>query len=405
MDAKLGFVRYNKDDLMKNTNDLFKKQFGDDIDLSDGSNVGALANIFTDVRDNIDQEEQAVHDSFLLLKSTGQDLDDIASEEGVYRKIATNSTVQLLITAYINPDSPTVITTDDGEYSTADGQIFRITDDVTINQQATGANGQPMADDDGNPLGQATITATSEDTGAIQNVAPNSIINPEQAIDGFVSVTNPQKAVGGLDVETDNAFKTRALANRLAKVNGTQDGITNALRNLDDVRDARVISNRSLDADKYGNPGKSTHAYVLGGSPDEIADTLYHTCDATTNYIGKISGTAHSIDGSDITINYDNAPQALVYVKINVKTDPTTFDVDYGTQQIKNAINAYFDALTMGDEVNFTKLYAPIYNVNGVVDAAIELGKDSADNVKPNQSITVGDMEVPVVAHIDVGVE
>lgn len=404
IDTKLGYVKYDKDQLLDQVKQYFITNFGSDINLDDGSNAGAIANILAEVEDTIDSIGQGIRDSGLLLKSTGQAIDDIGANEGIYRKIATNSSVTLLITAYINPNSPVIIDTDNGEYSTADGQIFRITDDVTISQQATTSNGQPMVDDDGNPLGQVSVTAVSEDTGVSQNVAPNSIVNAEQSVDGFYSVTNPDKAQGGIDVETDDKLKARIMANRQAKPNGTQDGLTTAIKNIPDVKDARVVTNTSNQADAFGNPAYSIHAYVLGGQPNEIAQAIYDNAALDTNFAGSKSGNATDVSGKQYSIAYDAAPQALIYIKVAVKADATSFNNDYGIQQIKDSINQYFDGLSMGDSVNFTKLFSPIYAVSGVNDAEISMGRDSASNVQPNQSITVNNMEVPVVANIDVEV-
>lgn len=404
IDNKLGYVKPDMDDILNDVKQYFISQFGSDINLDDGSNAGALANIMAQYENTFESTAQALRDSYLLWKSSGQATDDIGADEGVYRKVATSASTTLLITAYVDPNSPTIIDPDNGEYSTADGQIFRITDTVTISAQANKADGTPLTDDDGNPLGTATVTAVSEDTGSSQNVAPNSIVNPEQSVDGFYSVTNVNKALGGIDVEPDDKLKARIFANRTAKPNGTQDGLTTALRNIADVKDARVIPNRSTSADAFGNPGKSTHAYVLGGQPNEIAQTLFDNAVLDTNYIGSQSGTAYDVSGKAYTINYDNAPQALVYIKVSIKTDPTSFNVEYGTQQIKDSINTYFDSLSMGNSVNFTKLFSPIYAVSGIIDADISMGRDNVVNIKPNQSITVSDMEVPVVADIDVEV-
>lgn len=405
MDSKQGYIRSDKDELKDQVKQYFINEFGSDINLDDGSNAGSLANILTQVMDTVDELGQGLRDSFLLLKSSGKALDDRGADDSIYRKVATNSNVQLKITGYVNSDIITQITTDQGEFSTADGQVFRITDDVTINSQTKDDNGQPLVDEDGNPLGVAYVNAVSEDTGSSQNVAPNTIVNPEQSVDGFYSVTNPAKAQGGLDVESDAKYRQRIFDNRLAKPNGTEDGLTTALRNIADVKDARVIGNRNMTTDSYGNPAKSTHAYVLGGQPNEIAQALLDNSVLDSNFVGNQSGTAVDVAGKSYTIRYDNAPQALIYVKVNVKTIPNEFNSDYGTQQIKDAVNDYFDSLTMGDSVNFTKLFKPIYSVAGIEDADIAMGRDSKDNIKSNNSIEIGDMEVPVVADIDVEVD
>ncbi|UQS85794.1 baseplate J/gp47 family protein (plasmid) [Apilactobacillus apisilvae] len=325
-----------------------------------------------------------------MLKAKGSQLDDIGADENIFRKPATNAYVELQIKAYVDVNSPTVITTDDGEFSTADGHIFKILDDVTISS----ADSQ---DEDGNSLGTVAVQAISVDEGIDNNVMAGAIVNAEQSVDGFYQVTNPQPASGGQNVETDDSFRNRILANRINKPNSTNDGVENAIRNLNSVTDARLVSNRTMQTDQYGNPPKTTHLYVVNGNDDEIAQAMLDHLPILTHTVGNRSAIATDVGGVKHTIYFDHANNVQIYLNIKITTDDTKFNSDSGTDTIKQNIIDYFSDFKMGSTVDFTKLFAPCYSVTGVKSVEISLGKD-ASNLTPNQNIGVDAFELPVVS-------
>ncbi|MDT7020162.1 baseplate J/gp47 family protein, partial [Levilactobacillus namurensis] len=213
-----GFDRKELDDLRDDINALFIKRFGDGIDLDDSQTPGMLAGVLSEVDDTLEKLAQGVYNSFFVLKSSGANLDDLAAELEVYRKPAVNAYVELQIDGYVDPDSPTIIP-EETQFSTPDGQVFSTMADTKITQQATyvdsGGNTQPLEDDDGNVLGRQIVQAVAIETGTASNVMPNTIVNPEDSIDGFYAVTNPSAATGGGDPETDDELRQRVLANRL----------------------------------------------------------------------------------------------------------------------------------------------------------------------------------------------
>ncbi|MBU7539412.1 baseplate J/gp47 family protein [Levilactobacillus brevis] len=223
-----GFDRKELDDLRDDINALFIKRFGDGIDLDDSQTPGMLAGVLSEADDTLDKLAQGVYNSFFVLKSSGANLDDLAAELEVYRKPAVNAYVDLQIDGYVDPDSPTIIP-EETQFSTPDGQVFSTMADTTITQQASyvdsGGNTQPLKDDDGNALGRQIVQAVAIETGTASNVMPNTIINPEDSIDGFYAVTNPSAATGGGDPETDDELRQRVLANRLNTPNSTPNGI------------------------------------------------------------------------------------------------------------------------------------------------------------------------------------
>lgn len=400
-----GFDRKELDDLRDDINALFIKRFGDGIDLDDSQTPGMLAGVLSEADDTLEKLAQGVYNSFFVLKSSGANLDDLAAELEVYRKPAVNAYVDLQIDGYVDPDSPTIIP-EETQFSTPDGQVFSTMADTTIAQQASyvdsGGNTQPLEDDDGNALGRQIVQAVAIETGTASNVMPNTIINPEDSIDGFYAVTNPSAATGGGDPETDDELRQRVLANRLNTPNSTPDGIQTAIKNLSGVTDVRLINNNTMSADSYGNPAKSVHLYVIGGADADIIQTYFDYLPPQSNTIGSVMGTATDIGGRQYIVAFDRAETVPVFIKVDIHIDDTKFDTDNGPANIKTNIINYFDTLGMGDKVLYSKLFAPAYSPIGVTDVALTLGT-SLDKLT-EADVSVSDFQLAVTSSANITV-
>ncbi|WP_251947550.1 baseplate J/gp47 family protein [Levilactobacillus brevis] len=400
-----GFDRKELDDLRDDINALFIKRFGDGIDLDDSQTPGMLAGVLSEADDTLEKLAQGVYNSFFVLKSSGANLDDLAAELEVYRKPAVNAYVDLQIDGYVDPDSPTIIP-EETQFSTPDGQVFSTMADTTIAQQASyvdsGGNTQPLEDDDGNALGRQIVQAVAIETGTASNVMPNTIINPEDSIDGFYAVTNPSAATGGGDPETDDELRQRVLANRLNTPNSTPDGIQTAIKNLSGVTDVRLINNNTMSTDSYGNPAKSVHLYVIGGADADIIQTYFDYLPPQSNTIGSVMGTATDIGGRQYIVAFDRAEMVPVFIKVDIHIDDTKFDTDNGPASIKTNIVNYFDTLGMGDKVLYSKLFAPAYSPVGVTDVALTLGT-SLDKLT-EADVSVSDFQLAVTNSANIAV-
>ena len=402
-----GFDRKELDDLRDDINALFIKRFGDGIDLDDSQTPGMLAGVLSEVDDTLEKLAQGVYNSFFVLKSSGANLDDLAAELEVYRKPAVNAYVDLQIDGYVDPDSPTIIP-EETQFSTPDGQVFSTMADTKITQPATyvdsGGNKQPLEDDDGNALGRQIVQAVAIDTGTASNVMPNTIINPEDSIDGFYAVTNPSAATGGGDPETDDELRQRVLANRLNTPNSTPDGIQTAIKNLSGVTDVRLINNNTMSKDSYGNPAKSVHLYVIGGADADIIQTYFDYLPPQSNTIGSVMGTATDIGGRQYIVAFDRAETVPVFIKVDIHIDDTKFDTDNGPASIKTNIVNYFDTLGMGDKVLYSKLFAPVYSPVGVTDVALTLGTSLDKLTEADVSVSDFQLAVTNSANITVNI-
>ncbi|WP_204120291.1 baseplate J/gp47 family protein [Levilactobacillus wangkuiensis] len=395
VDDKVGYVRPELDDLREQTNQLFFNEYGDGIDMQDNQISGMFAGVMAQQWDKLEQVAQGVCHAMLTLTSKGANLDDRAAEAHISRKPETYASTELQITGYLQALIP-----EGTEFSTDSGIVFATAADVTIATQSTIAGDnettEPLTDDDGDALGQAAVAANALETGVDGNVMPNTIVNPEEAIDGFYAVTNPEAAVGGSAAETDQELQLRVVYNQINKPNSTDSGIETAIKNIAGVRDAHMVSNREMKTDEYGNPPKTSHLYVIGGADEDIAAAYLHYRPLLANTIGSISATATDIGGKVKTINFDRAKTVPIYITVSLKVDGTVFDTDNGPIAIKQNIVSYFDTLTMGEGVPYSKMFGPAYSQDGVKDVSVALGV-TADGVK-EQDISISSFELAVTS-------
>ncbi|MEJ6401043.1 baseplate J/gp47 family protein [Nicoliella lavandulae] len=391
------FTLDDLDTLRQVANQLFQIQFGMGIDLDDAQTPGMLAAILASIMQRFEQELQATVNNFFVLLSNGQAVDDHGVDEDIYRKVAQYSYVNLQIDCYV--DSPTIIP-DESEFSTNDGHIFKIIDgDVTVSTPAFIDDGKgnvtALTDEDGQPLGRVSVQAQSLETGYSENVLPNTITNAEQSIDGVVSVTNPEGSIGGTDAESDDLLKKRIIDTRVETPAYSPNGVVAALKNLPDVTDVKLVNNRKHDTDKYGNPGKSVHVYVVGGDHQEIAQALCDHLYPTTQTMGNISVPVSRSDGISENMQFDTANAVPIYVTVDLNVDENMFDFDNGINAIKQNITNYFDTIRMGDNVVYSKLFAPIYQQSGVEYANIKISKDNS--VFVTTDLSFNDFDLPIV--------
>lgn len=395
LDTKTGWKRPEFEELRDRVNQYFIAEYGEGIDLDDEQSSGMLSAVITKAWDKFEQSAEGVLHSLYVLQTYGGNLDNRAAEEGIARKPETYASTELQITGYLQASIP-----EGTEFSTETGQIFATAADVVVTTQGTMKDESgavvPLVDDDGDAMGIVAVGANALEPGVDGNVMPNTIVNSEEALDGFYSVANPSAAVGGGPAETDQELQLRIIANRTNHPNSTDKGIETAVSNISGVKGVRLIDNRTMKTDSYGNPPKTLHLYVIGGDDQEVAQTYSDQLPPRTETVGGITATVTDDGNKSMAIQFDRAETVPVFITIGLKVDGTSFDTDNGPAAIKQNIVGYFDTLTMGSQVLYSKMFGPAYSPAGVNDVSVALGT-TADNVK-EQDIPVTDFQLAVTS-------
>lgn len=378
-ETNTGYDRQAIDQLRETIDEIAKSYYGDDADVSDAAVIGMMDGVLSEVGDKISKIVEFVRWSVHLLSAENTDLDLFGTDDVLPRKLATNSQVMLQIDAVPGTEIPEMT-----QFATDSDVRFETTEDALIKDvlQVAAEDGtqSPLTDDNGTECGRIMVEAVSVDTGVTTNVGADTITVQAEPIDGVSAVTNPQPSTGGTDVESDVEYKARLMQGREHPKNESEDGIKTYLESeVNGVIQAKVIPNKTLETDKYGNPPKTTHIYVIGGKDQDVADGIFHILSAPANTVGAVSATVLNLSGDERTINFDRAKPKPVYAKVTIKTDDT-FDTDSGATNIISKMKEYVDVLKMGDDVLFSKFFEYIWQVTGLKSVVIEIG-DSKDTL------------------------
>ena len=354
---KRGFLAPTYEEILDSVEDDLMQRFGTDIVLTSNSNFGIIARLIAWRQTLLIQELQKTYYSAYISTATESSLDRLGANLDLPRKVATPSFADI----EIKTEEEYLIQAGE-QFETADGVLFDLIKDVVTSKNS-----------DGTYTGIGTVQ--SVDTGAYNNVLPNTITimyNPDENV---VSVTNPEKAAGGQDYEDDATYRARLIMENVTKPGPSAAGIKSALMNLSGVRQVNVVENPNAEASQYGDPPYSVHIYVLGGKEQDIAQCLVDNVAAGITMAGTKQITAPDNTGTPQTVSFDFAKDKPIYATVQIRTNEE-WNADEGVQDVKQAIADYVNNLLMGQEVYLTKIYPSIYSIPGVGEAKVQIGTD-----------------------------
>ncbi len=221
----------------------------------------------------------------------------------------------------------------------------------------------------------------------------NSITIMQTVLANVVSVNNPApNYITGGTGETSSKFHQRRTQSMTAPSQGFDDALQGQLLALNNVSQAYVNSNRSNIIDQYGTPGHTLWVIVVGGSEEEIVQTIYHNVPPGIPMRGERSATFIRPNGQPALINYDIGQPISLYVRASiVNFSKFPLDETYIKQQLaQQTFNLYEKALNS----SIISVLKTIVGEQGE-PYSVELSKDNqtwAEYVQPstpNQYFTI----------------
>ncbi|MDZ3173472.1 baseplate J/gp47 family protein [Klebsiella pneumoniae] len=311
----------------------FQQIYGSDAYLEPDSKDGQMVALVALAIHDANNTAISVYRSFSPATALGDALTSNVKINGITRRAATNSTVDLLLTGTVG----TTIT---------NGSV-RDTNSVVWNLPATVVIGSD---------GTVVATATCANSGAVAAVAGsvNGINTPTR---GWASVTNPLAATVGVAAETDAELRVRQSQSVALASLTPFDAVDGAIANVEGVTRHKLFENDQEVSDSNGLPPHSISAIVEGGDATEIANTIRSVKGQGVSTYGTTSVIVTDKYGNPYTIRFSRPIDVPVYVAITLKA-LTGYSSEVG-DEIKAAVASYINSLAIGDSVLLSRVYSP----------------------------------------------
>ncbi|HBR2766601.1 TPA: baseplate J/gp47 family protein [Klebsiella pneumoniae] len=311
----------------------FHQIYGSDAYLEPDSKDGQMVALVALAIHDANNTAISVYRSFSPATALGDALTSNVKINGITRRAATNSTVDLLLTGTVG----TTIT---------NGSV-RDTNSVVWNLPATVVIGSD---------GTVVATATCANSGAVAAVAGsvNGINTPTR---GWASVTNPLAATVGVAAETDAELRVRQSQSVALASLTPFDAVDGAIANVEGVTRHKLFENDTEATDSNGLPPHSISAIVEGGDATEIANTIRSVKGQGVSTYGTTAVIVTDKYGNPYTIRFSRPVDVPIYVSITLKA-LTGYSSQVG-DEIKAAVAAYINSLAIGDSVLLSRVYSP----------------------------------------------
>ncbi|QCK79170.1 hypothetical protein E4K08_22595 [Raoultella ornithinolytica] len=311
----------------------FQQIYGNDAYLEPDSKDGQMVALVALAIHDANNTAISVYRSFSPATALGDALTSNVKINGITRRAATNSTVDLLLTGTVG----TAIT---------NGSV-RDTNSVVWNLPATVVIGSD---------GTVVATATCANSGAVAAVAGsvNGINTPTR---GWASVTNPLAATVGVAAETDAELRVRQSQSVALASLTPFDAVDGAIANVEGVTRHKLFENDQEVTDSNGLPPHSISAIVEGGDATEIANTIRSVKGQGVSTYGTTSVIVTDKYGNPYTIRFSRPVDVPIYVSITLQA-LTGYSSEVG-DEIKAAVAAYINSLAIGDSVLLSRVYSP----------------------------------------------
>lgn len=359
------------------------KNLGPDVDLSTGSWVESVLESLARQLAKSELNTEDVYDSRFVSLAEGTSLDRLAANYGVSRNLAQFASTSLLIKG-----TPGYAIDAESMFSSNEDRIFETQDDVVI-----GADGT------------VSVKAYAEETGEEYNCAANTITDQVMYVEEIESVTNPEAATGGADMETDYDLRRRLLLAQKAIKSPTPNGVQSALYEVAGVKSVLTTVNNEPTANTAGDPPYTTHIYVLGGDPQTVAQTISDNIALGITLVGSRQFDIPLINGDVNHVAFSDGKEQPIYfsIKLKISTDNAA-DPGSVMQDVKDNIEAWIDELDMGDPLKYAQVFGVIFDVDGVDDVVdLTWGTDKESLGRTNIALdnfsvaTTGDDAIEVI--------
>lgn len=334
-----GYETTPKATIKQEVQSIFTDALGNDLDLSDETPQGNLINGLTDMLHQIDMHRQSDFYARDLYKAVGLQLDIIGRELGIPRKDPVPTQILVNLQGAENYKIPAGTL---ANITTDSSKVFEFTNDVDISSSSI----------------QVTLTATN---GSIyDSLTVGQQLQTQEYIPQIYDITITS-IVYGQAAESDYAYRLR-LIDAKSSTTDQVEHFTLELKNINNVLNAYVEANNTLDTSESGIPSHSVEIVVLGGSETDIGNVIMHNIFATPTYQDPTLGEEISVvdyNGHTQTFYITRPKMRNISVSIEYENKEGQMLSNDDIDAIKNKILEFVNSIYM----NKTLYVSDIYNI------------------------------------------
>lgn len=311
----------------------FQQIYGSDAYLDPDSKDGQMVALVALAIHDANNTAISVYRSFSPSTALADALTSNVKINGITRRSATNSTVDLLLTGTVG----TTIT--NGTVRDTNGIIWNLPTTVVI-----GTDGTVVA------------TATCDSAGAVAALA-GSITAINTPTRGWASVTNPLAATVGVAAETDAELRVRQSQSVALPSLTPFEAVDGAIANISGVTRHKLYENDTDNTDANGLPPHSIAAIVEGGDATVIANTIRGVKGQGVNPYGSTIIIVPDKYGNPHSVGLSRPVDIPIFGRITIEA-LTGYTSQIGIE-IKSAVAAYINSLAIGANVVHSRVYSP----------------------------------------------
>ena len=225
--------------------------YGDDLYIEADSQDGQLCAAFASMMHDTYALCGDVYNAFSPSTAQGVGLSSVVKINGIRRKTASYSTVDLRIVGQVG----TIVTS--GKAEDVAGQKWLLPARVVIPAE-----------------GEITVTATAEVMGDIR-AAAGEITKIATPTRGWQTVNNPAAATAGAPVEKDSELRGRQAISTAIPSQTPLEATKGAVARLSGVTRSAGYENDTNETDERGIPAHSIAVVAEGGDTAQIAEAIF----------------------------------------------------------------------------------------------------------------------------------
>ncbi len=331
-------------------------QISDEFDKSVGSFFYDVGKPVSEELASIRERVEEVLKNGFALTATGMYLDSKVAEQGIERKSATYSTVNVTVTGA--PGSSISA----GDKVASDTLVFTISEGAIIDETET-----------------ATVTAICDTPGKVGNVPIGAINRFPVTLAGLVSVTNPTAAVDGFDEESDDELRERYFEKvSLPATSGSKYHYIMWAKEISGVGDAKCLP--------LWNGNGTVKVIIINSDKGTASEELISE---VTRHIEE-----NRPIGAEVTV--ESAVPLVIDVSVSLVL--TNGDgVETAKKNIAESITSYLQKNAFsGTYISYARIGGCILNSAGVADYSDLLLNNGIENIE------IGETEVPVLGVVTI---